>query len=321
MNNGTINNAQMTCKTGGTVLQATYLNAAQETLQQLLASELTKPRSPIIEAKQGDMEQRAIELAQAVGSAFTALDCLPGQLSDLQSRAIRTEELSLKLLLAVTALSDRITRTSLGSDFADTRPVPSDQIGRTHTAVRRAEEYLNSAMSWLTEIDKAIDEPFIIKGGVTAAEVAAMMESNRTIGMDGEHPQFITENTTGEVSRHTNERWIALSSDAKANPILALKLIKRGVPYEEAIGTLQVSARHLTNFTKRKMIEVCPYWECLDTEDRNLEAFNYSKAHSDDNGYHAGFNAAQMALEKHAELCIEGNIRTLIARNGMADTE
>lgn len=185
MNNGTINNAQMTCKTGGTVLQATHLNAAQETLQQLLASELTKPRDSITEAKRGDMERRAIEIAQAVGSAFTALDCLPGELSDLQSRAIRTEELSLKLLLAVTAFSDRITRTSLGSDFADTRPVPSDQIGRTHTAVRRAEEYLNSAMSWLSEIDKAIDEPFIIKGGVTAAEVAAVKEFNRTIGMDG----------------------------------------------------------------------------------------------------------------------------------------
>lgn len=185
MNNGTIKNAQITCETGGTVLQATCLNVAQETLQQLLASELTGKRPYPILYKQGDIEQRAIELAEAVGSAFTALDCLPGQLSDLQSRAIRTEELSLKLLLTVTALSDRITRTSLGSDFADTRPVPSDQIGRTHTAVRRAEEYLNSAMSWLSEIDKAIDEPFIIKGGITAAEVAAMMESNRTIGMDG----------------------------------------------------------------------------------------------------------------------------------------
>ncbi|HDL6856600.1 TPA: hypothetical protein PXL45_000348 [Yersinia enterocolitica] len=316
-----IKTAQVTRGVDGTVMQATYLNAAQETLQQLLASELTKQRHPMIAPKQGDMEQLAIELAQAVGSAFTALDCLPGRLSDLHSRAIRTEELSLKLARTVATLLDRITGTSLGGDFADTRPVSSNQIGRTQTAVRRTEDYLNEALHMLDEINKVIDKPFIIKGGVTTAEVAAMMESNRTIGMDGEHPQFITENTTGEVSRHTNERWIALSSDAKANPILALKLIKRGVPYEEAIGTLQVSARHLTNFTKRKMIEVCPYWECLDTEDRNLEAFNYSKAHNDENGYWAGFNAAQSALDKHAEMCIEGNIRTLIARNGMADTE
>lgn len=58
---------------GGTTLQATYLNPAQETLQQLLASELTKQRSSIIAPKQGDMEQLAIELAQAVGSAFSVL--------------------------------------------------------------------------------------------------------------------------------------------------------------------------------------------------------------------------------------------------------
>ncbi|MGE4773906.1 hypothetical protein [Yersinia enterocolitica] len=187
MNNGTINNAQMTCKTGGTVLQATHLNAAQETLQQLLASELTKPRSSIIEAKQGDMEQRAIELAQAVGSAFTALDCLPGQLSNLQSRAIRTEELSLKLLLAVTALLDRITGTSLGSDFADTRPVPSDQIGRTSTAVRRTEEYLNSAVSWFGEIDKALNEHVMVRGADTQADGTVMgaVEFHKMVGIDG----------------------------------------------------------------------------------------------------------------------------------------
>lgn len=157
MNNGTIKNAQITCETGGTVLQATYLNVAQETLQQLLASELTGKRPYPILYKQGDVEQRAIELAEAVGSAFTALDCLPGQLSDLQYRAIRTEELSLKLAQTVATLLDRITGTSLGGDFADTRPVSSNQIGRTHTAVRRTEDYLNEVLHVLGEIDKALN--------------------------------------------------------------------------------------------------------------------------------------------------------------------
>ncbi|WP_174635053.1 hypothetical protein [Yersinia thracica] len=185
MNNGTIKNAQITCETGSTVLQATCLNVAQETLQQLLASNLTVNQPYPVMYTQGDIEQRAIELAEAVGSAFTALDCLPGQLSDLHSRSIGTEELSLKLARTVATLLDRITGTSLGGDFADTRPVSSNQIGRTHTAVRRTEDYLNEALHMLGEIDKAIDEPFIIKGGVTAAEVAAMMEPDRTIGMDG----------------------------------------------------------------------------------------------------------------------------------------
>ncbi len=186
MNNGTIKNEQVTCKIDGSVIQPTFLNLAQETLQQLLASNLLTGNQPFpVMYKQANIEQQAIELAEAVGSAFTALDCLPRRLSDLHSRAIRTEELSLKLAQTIGTLLDRITGTSLGCDFADTRPVSLNQIGRTHTAVRRTEDYLNEALHMLDEISKVIDKPFIIKGGVTAAEVAAMMEPDRTIGMDG----------------------------------------------------------------------------------------------------------------------------------------
>lgn len=187
MNNGTIKNEQVTRSIDGSVIQPTFLNLAQETLQQLLASNLLTGNEPFpVMYKQAEYEQRAIELAEAVGSAFTVLDCLPGRLSDLHSRAIRTEELSLKLARTVATLLDRITGTSLGGDFADTRPVSSNQIGRTQTAVRRTEGYLNEAQHMLDEINKVIDKPFIIKGvDVTAAEVAAVKEFNRTIGMDG----------------------------------------------------------------------------------------------------------------------------------------
>lgn len=187
MNNGTINNEQVTRRIGGSVIQPTFLNLAQETLQQLLASNLLAGNEPFpVMYKQAEYEQRAIELAEAVGSAFTALDCLPGRLSDLHSRAISTEELSLKLARTVATLLDRITGTSLGGDFADTRPVSSNQIGRTQTAVRRTEGYLNEALHMLDEINKVIDKPFIIKGGdVTAAEVAAVKEFNQTMGIDG----------------------------------------------------------------------------------------------------------------------------------------
>lgn len=122
------------------------------------------------------------------------------------------------------------------------------------------------------------------------------------------------ESTSVVVTRHTNAHWIASSREAQNNPILALKLIKRRTPHEDAIGTLQVSARHLSNFTKRKMIAVCAGWECLDTEDRNMEAFTYS----DDNGYHAGFFAAQRVLEKHVEPWTEEDIRSLSERYGVA---
>lgn len=126
------------------------------------------------------------------------------------------------------------------------------------------------------------------------------------------------ESASVVISRHSNAHWIASSNEAKNNPILALKLIKRRTPHEEAIDTLQVSARHLSNFTKHKMIAVCAGWECLDTEDRNMEAFTYSMTHSDDNGYHAGFFAAQRVLEKHVEPWTEEDIRSLSERYGVA---
>lgn len=110
--------------------------------------------------------------------------------------------------------------------------------------------------------------------------------------------------------KHSNAHRIAVSWQAKNNPILALKLIDRGEPFELAIDTLEVSYRHLSEFTKRKMKTVCSGWECMDTEDRNQEAFTYSTAHQDSNGYRAGFDAALKALEKHIELLMPEDIRT-----------
>ncbi|RYC38115.1 hypothetical protein [Pectobacterium zantedeschiae] len=101
--------------------------------------------------------------------------------------------------------------------------------------------------------------------------------------------------------QHSNAHWIAVSKEAKSNPILGLKLIKRGEPYQQAIDILSVSHRHLSHYTKRKMITAYPGWECLDTEDRNMAAFIYSSLNNDANGYHTGFNAALVALEKYVE--------------------
>ncbi|WP_134706261.1 hypothetical protein [Rahnella sp. CJA17(1/100)] len=104
-----------------------------------------------------------------------------------------------------------------------------------------------------------------------------------------------------KLSAHSNAHQIAVSLQARNNPILALKLIERGEPANLAIEILTDSDRHLSSFTKRKMKAVCSGWECLDTEDRNLEAFTYSTHYQDSNGYHAGFKAALRALDKHVE--------------------
>lgn len=111
--------------------------------------------------------------------------------------------------------------------------------------------------------------------------------------------------------KHSNAHQIAVSQPAKNNPILALKLIDRGEPSERAIETLEASYRHLSNFTKRKMIAICSGWEFMDTEDRNQEAFTYSTTHQDSNGYLTGFNAALRLLDKHVQPFTPEDMRTV----------
>jgi len=110
-----------------------------------------------------------------------------------------------------------------------------------------------------------------------------------------------TDDNKPAGSQHSDAHWIAVSREAKNNPVLALKLIKRAEPHQKAISILAASNRHLSEFTKRKMANVCPGWECLDTEDRNMEAFIYGSTHDDASGYFAGIKAANQALEKYVE--------------------
>ncbi|CNH50997.1 Uncharacterised protein [Yersinia enterocolitica] len=303
MNNGTIKNAQITCETGGTVLQTTYLNVAQETLQQLLASELTGKQPYPILYKQGDIEQRAIELAEAVGSAFTALDCLPVQLSGLHDRAQIVDDLSLEVFHHINVLLKRITGSdSKCGEDPEERKRPSNVINRTEHFVANAETTLKSAIINLREIHEALDNSIMTLGvDITDAASTYSAEFNRVTGMDGKCSQLISDNVTGDVTRHSDAHWIASSHAAGHNPILALKLIKCRASLDEAISSLQSSHRSLSEFTKRKMIEVCPCWELMDAEERNMEALTYSKANDDANGYWAGFNAAQRKLEKYVE--------------------
>ncbi|PWC12958.1 hypothetical protein [Brenneria corticis] len=100
---------------------------------------------------------------------------------------------------------------------------------------------------------------------------------------------------------HSDAHRIAVSDEARNNPVLALKLIKKKTSSDEAIKTLASSPRHISEFTNRKMAAVCPGWELLDEEGMNMAAFLHSMSHSDGNGYLAGIRAAQKALEKYVE--------------------
>ncbi|WP_233470816.1 hypothetical protein [Raoultella ornithinolytica] len=101
--------------------------------------------------------------------------------------------------------------------------------------------------------------------------------------------------------RHSDAHLIAVSKEAKQNPILAFHLIAEGIPHPRAIIRLQDSARQLSLFTRRVMENVYPGWELLDAEDQNMAAFQHSMINGDTNGYRAGFNAALSALEKFVE--------------------
>lgn len=102
-------------------------------------------------------------------------------------------------------------------------------------------------------------------------------------------------------TRHSDAHLIAVSKEAKQNPIQAFHLISEGTPHQLVISRLQGSVRQISQFTRRSMEKVYPGWELLDAEDQNMAAFQHSMINGDTNGYRAGFNAALSALEKFIE--------------------
>ena len=100
---------------------------------------------------------------------------------------------------------------------------------------------------------------------------------------------------------YKRQHLIAVSKEAKQNPIQAFHLIAEGIPHQQAIARLKGSARQLSRFTRRAMEKIYPGWEFLDAEDQNMAAFQHSMINGDTNGYRAGFNAALSALEKFVE--------------------
>lgn len=114
--------------------------------------------------------------------------------------------------------------------------------------------------------------------------------------------------------QHSEAHWIAISQEAKNNPIYALKLIQRNVSHESAIARLTESYRHLSQYTKRKMEATLAGWELLDDEDKNLAAFHNSLFSDDGNGYRASLRAASLKLEKYIEPMTEQEIQALLMR-------
>ena len=129
----------------------------------------------------------------------------------------------------------------------------------------------------------------------------------QTYGFSGRHMQRMhrlqqsVEDEQPPECRHSDAHLIAVSKEAKQNPIQAFHLIAEGSPHHRAIARLQGSVRQLSRFTRRAMEKVYPGWELLDAEDQNMAAFQHSMINGDTNGYRAVFNAALLAIEKYIE--------------------
>lgn len=120
------------------------------------------------------------------------------------------------------------------------------------------------------------------------------------------------ESATEHNITHSDAHCIAGSQEGRNNPVYALALIKRNVPYQSAIEQLAGSPRHLSRYTTRKMEAMYPGWELLDDEDKNMTAFRHSTQNSDSNGYTASLRAAGEKLAQCLEPMTEAEVQALI---------
>lgn len=103
-------------------------------------------------------------------------------------------------------------------------------------------------------------------------------------------------------SQHSREHNVAVSDEAKANPILAMRLLNdTDLSSNKIIAQLADAPMALSKFTRNFMEANDPTWEFQDEEDQAQTALTYSSQHADANGYSAGWNRASRALEKLKE--------------------
>lgn len=101
---------------------------------------------------------------------------------------------------------------------------------------------------------------------------------------------------------HSREHRVAISDEAKENPILAVRLLKETkLKSKEIREKLRASAPALSKYTSSFMEEHDPTWEFQDDQERNATAFTWSTMHADKNGYLASREQALKALEKMIE--------------------
>lgn len=110
------------------------------------------------------------------------------------------------------------------------------------------------------------------------------------------------EITVAKPSQHSREHNVAVSDEAKANPVLAIRLLKEtDLSSKKIIAQLVDAPIAMSKFTQDFMEANDPTWEFQDDEDRAFKVSIYSSQRGDANSYRIGLNAAAKALEKLKE--------------------
>ncbi|GAB2932203.1 hypothetical protein [Hafnia psychrotolerans] len=103
-------------------------------------------------------------------------------------------------------------------------------------------------------------------------------------------------------SQHSREHNVAVSDEAKANPILAMRLLNdTDLSSKKIVAQLADAPMALSKFTQNFMEANDPTWEFQDEEDQASTALTFSTQRGDTNGYMAGRNRAAKSLEKLKE--------------------
>ncbi|MBA5601718.1 hypothetical protein H1224_11730 [Pectobacterium aroidearum] len=117
-------------------------------------------------------------------------------------------------------------------------------------------------------------------------------------------------------SQHSREHNVAISNEAKENPILAIRLLKETDMSSKKIKAKLVSSpQGLSVFTQKFMEENDPTWEFQDDEEKARTALTYSVQNGDKNGFSSARNAATKALKKMEEPLTDDEVQALAERS------
>ncbi|AJJ59801.1 MULTISPECIES: hypothetical protein [Yersinia pseudotuberculosis complex] len=139
---------------------------------------------------------------------------------------------------------------------------------------------------------------------------------NASVDIVGTDKQQSKAVSIAKPSQHSREHNVAISDEAKASPVQAIRLLKdTDLSSSKIKKRLAEDPEALTVFTQNFMEQRDPTWELQDDEEKAMTALTYSSGNGDTNGYLAARQRATKALAKMVEPMTEDEIQAMIERN------